>query len=1244
MTVGAGSTVTLPTKSYTPTSTGSKQLTLYYPTGGSGSGTAIPAGSYRNPFTVTVADVSAPTTPSSPSPANGATKVPTSGTMSWSTSPNDGGSSISYDLYLGKTASGMTLHKSGSGSSYAYSNLDAGQTYFWKVIVYNGSGQSTQSPTWSFTTAETAQPSQPSIAIAGGSFFGTNTLTLNAGKNFNIKVQNTGSSSWTGSFFLKCGGTNWLDWYGVTIAAGATVTLPTKTYTPTSTGKKELTLYFQTGGTGAGTPVEAGYYSNPFTVTVVEPTTTKLATPDKNTFRATDITETSFIASWGAVSGADRYDINVREVGGDYNNPVFSCGISTTSVRVSNLTAGTSYQFQIRARNGNNSQNRDWSASIPNAVTTKSSGSVGVPSFNLSIYKVTGFSGATPLVEGSTSFCSISVANKGKSTWTGNFYLKEGTTTIKKWENISIASNFGQPLEFNYTPAAAGTKALVLYYQTDGKGVETPVKNADGSNNRIAFTVSAKEVPTQADLRLWNKISCPANINLGESATVEARVKNFGTKDWEGTVFIVDGHTVLESKSVIIGPNTFCTIEKTWKPETGKVYPISIQFMTKNTTESQLVNANGFENPISFKVVGPNSPLVTSAKVTMITSGCAPEEVNEGDEVFYYYRIKDTNGQPLKDMRLRMNCSGSSKISSIMSEPSDEDGYVTLRVATKDAEAFASRGEKVTFSCKDVLDKNYNSIAIVKDANNNTGFTLKLHKSNSVASALALENMESFDIVINRGVNGEAKAGKFLSGDVGLSFPFTASLKWEDGKFLTEIKSETKGKLEGTLKLGSYVEGGLGAESGLKESTTYNWSDSRRTAIALVLALSEATRSFTSTNTLRSIMALESWLGVDHSSGDGFFTPVLEKLPTTSGFWGVSGKWKIKAAKLWPFDCQVIPGNLFPELVVPTKYVEGKISFSGDLSFKCEPNIKEYDLEKKKMSYGLSRELKAKIEGNLSGFAGALSPAKTNLWNPIPENSVLLASGLYEKSVYGASYSQNWSVTTKEKEMYNNEDYTSLDKLINTFEYEAGKTFSTEKLVDYLCPDWMEFYDPKQASASASLALGTKWSWKMTSTGKFAKDLLQLSYTKPDIVGGIFPALNRDKYIIQAPLTTYVILQGNNLQNSLQMASAHFTSSYDVTEAFKLEQQQKEGLEAKLKLPIAKWGLFDITIECGLQFEATYYPTVSYYSVADKRFLPVVLRTNRTFSTAVKEGTEFLKNKIKSAFSKQDQEELTEEV
>lgn len=149
-TITAGSSMTF-TQNHTFTATGSKTLQLYIQQGARGDGDEI-----GNPFTVNVVNQTNPTTPSSPSPSNGATNVATSGTFSWSTSAGDGGSTLNYDLYLDTNSSFSNVSspyaKGKNSTTCSYSGLKTGTTYYWKVIVYNGSGGSTQSSTWSFQT------------------------------------------------------------------------------------------------------------------------------------------------------------------------------------------------------------------------------------------------------------------------------------------------------------------------------------------------------------------------------------------------------------------------------------------------------------------------------------------------------------------------------------------------------------------------------------------------------------------------------------------------------------------------------------------------------------------------------------------------------------------------------------------------------------------------------------------------------------------------------------------------------------------------------------------------------------------------------------------------------------------------------------------------------------------------------------------------------------------------------------
>lgn len=142
------------------------------------------------PITVTATNaVINPTKPSNPYPSDGATNVNSAtGTLSWSCSANDGGSTLNYDLYLDTdryfSNSNGQPYKSWKGTSAAYTDLEKGTTYYWKVTAWNGSGGHNTGPVWSFTTEE-ATISKPSVTTFAASNVTSNSATLRGAVNPN---------------------------------------------------------------------------------------------------------------------------------------------------------------------------------------------------------------------------------------------------------------------------------------------------------------------------------------------------------------------------------------------------------------------------------------------------------------------------------------------------------------------------------------------------------------------------------------------------------------------------------------------------------------------------------------------------------------------------------------------------------------------------------------------------------------------------------------------------------------------------------------------------------------------------------------------------------------------------------------------------------------------------------------------------------------------------------------------------
>lgn len=119
---------------------------------------------------------STPSIPGNSNPADGATGVSTSPTLSWTASGAD-----SYDIYYG-TTSNPPLVATGNSNIFTVPVLSSNTTYYWKILAKNSCGQSTPGPVWSFTTvcAAPSIPSSPSPSNGATGISTSPTLTWTA--------------------------------------------------------------------------------------------------------------------------------------------------------------------------------------------------------------------------------------------------------------------------------------------------------------------------------------------------------------------------------------------------------------------------------------------------------------------------------------------------------------------------------------------------------------------------------------------------------------------------------------------------------------------------------------------------------------------------------------------------------------------------------------------------------------------------------------------------------------------------------------------------------------------------------------------------------------------------------------------------------------------------------------------------------------------------------------------------------
>lgn len=99
---------------------------------------------------------SAPNTPSIPLPGDDTTGTSIYTTLNWTGGDPDG-NTVTYDIYFG-TSETLTdpVATDQSASTYDPGTLNYSTHYYWKIVVTDEHGLSTEGPLWEFTTASTS--------------------------------------------------------------------------------------------------------------------------------------------------------------------------------------------------------------------------------------------------------------------------------------------------------------------------------------------------------------------------------------------------------------------------------------------------------------------------------------------------------------------------------------------------------------------------------------------------------------------------------------------------------------------------------------------------------------------------------------------------------------------------------------------------------------------------------------------------------------------------------------------------------------------------------------------------------------------------------------------------------------------------------------------------------------------------------------------------------------------------------